>query len=75
MPLVSTSTPRTRSLTPTPAFALEDPAERLQAVLGGLYAWYRDGRQTIANVRRDRGLVPAMDAMLSEGVDRQLAAL
>ena len=37
---------------PTPAFALEDPAERLQAVLGGLYAWYRDGRQTIANVRR-----------------------
>jgi AcrR family transcriptional regulator len=60
---------------PTPAFALEDPAERLQAVLGGLYAWYRDGRQTIANVRRDRGLVPAMDAMLSEGVDRQLAAL
>ena len=59
---------------PTPAFALEDPAERLQAVLGGLYAWYRDGRQTIANVRR-RGLQFAMDAMLSEGVDRQLAAL
>ena len=60
---------------PTPAFAIEDPAARLQAVLGGLYAWYRDGHQIIANVRRDRALVPAMDEMLSERVDTQLAAL
>jgi AcrR family transcriptional regulator len=60
---------------PTAAFALEDPAERLQALLGGLYAWYREGRQVIANVRRDRGIVPAMDTLLSEGFDRQLAAL
>ena len=60
---------------PTPALALEDPAARLHAVLSGLYAWYRDGRQVIANVQRDRALVPAMDALLSEGVDRQLAAL
>ena len=60
---------------PTPALALEDPAARLHAVLSGLYAWYRDGRQTIANVLRDRALVPAMDAMLADGFDRQLAAL
>jgi AcrR family transcriptional regulator len=60
---------------PTPALAIEDPAARLQAVLSGLYAWYRVGRQVIANVRRDRALVPAMDEMLAEGVDRQLAAL
>ena len=60
---------------PAPAFAIEDPAARLHAVLSGLYAWYRDGRQTIANVQRDRGIVPAMDALLSEGMDRELAAL
>jgi AcrR family transcriptional regulator len=60
---------------PTPALAIEDPGERLKAVLSGLYAWYRDGRQTITNVQRDRALVPAMDALLSEGFDRQFAAL
>jgi AcrR family transcriptional regulator len=60
---------------PTPAFAIEDPAERLHAVLGGLYAWYRDARQLIATSQRDRSLVPALDALLSETVDRQFAAL
>lgn len=60
---------------PTPALALEDPAARLHAVLSGLYPWYRDGRQMITNVQRDRALVPAMDALLSEGFDRQFAAL
>jgi AcrR family transcriptional regulator len=60
---------------PTPAFAIEDPAERLQAVLSGLYAWYRDARQLIATSQRDRSLVPALDALLAETVDRQFAAL
>ena len=60
---------------PTPAFAIEDPAERLQAVLSGLYAWCREGRQMLATSLRDRSLVPALDALLVETVDRQFAAL
>ena len=60
---------------PAPAFAIEDPAERLQTALSGLYAWYRDARQVISTSQRDRSLVPALDALLVETVDRQLAAL
>ena len=60
---------------PTSALALEDPAARLRAVLGGLYAWYREGRQLIAAVQRDRSLIPALDELLADNIDRELAAL
>ena len=60
---------------PTPAFTIEDPAERLHAVLSGLYAWFREAGRLIATSQRDRSLVPALDTLLEETVDRQLGEL
>jgi AcrR family transcriptional regulator len=58
-----------------PPFALSDPRERLEAVLGLLYAWYRRTRGMSANVRRDRDAVPALDVLLRDSVDARMAAL
>jgi AcrR family transcriptional regulator len=58
-----------------PPFALSDPRERLEAVLGTLYAWYRRTRGMSANVRRDRAALPALDALLRESIDGRMAAL
>ena len=58
-----------------PPFALSDPRERLEAVLGLLYAWYRRTRGMSANVRRDRAALPALDALLRQSVDGRMAAL
>jgi AcrR family transcriptional regulator len=57
------------------ALALEDPAERVRAVLRDFYAWYRKTNPMATNVRRDRELVPALDRRMSETTDRQLGAL
>lgn len=59
----------------TAAFALDDPADRLHALLRSLYAWYRANEQTIGNVERDRALLPALDALLARSNDVQFAAL
>jgi AcrR family transcriptional regulator len=63
------------------AFALEDPAERLEEVLVALYGWFRKTRRMSGNVRRDRKLVPELDALMAdtsdlvyEGLATQLAA-
>ena len=58
-----------------PAMAAEDPAERLDAVLRAFYGWYRETRTMAENVQRDRSLVPALDRLMSETVDPQLAEL
>lgn len=58
-----------------PPFALSDPRERVEAVLGLLYPWYRRTRGTSGNVRRDRAAMPALDALLRESVDARMAAL
>ncbi|HET6690803.1 MAG TPA: helix-turn-helix domain-containing protein [Miltoncostaeaceae bacterium] len=60
---------------PVPPFALSDPRERLEAVLGLRYAWYRRTRGTSGNVRRDRAGMPELDALLRESVDARMAAL
>ena len=60
---------------PTPAFALQDPAERLQTVLSGLYAWYRENEQMLANIQRDRSLLPALEARAAATFDPQFAQL
>src|SRR3954469_3937608 len=60
-------------------FVSENPLPRLdgdlEAILRGLYAWYRRTESMSANVQRDRGAVPALDELLREGQDVQFDAL
>ena len=53
---------RDRHPTPDPASwaGLEDPRDRLRAALSALYAYYRDGRNMLANVLEDEDEVPAL---------------
>jgi AcrR family transcriptional regulator len=60
---------------PSAAFAIDDPGERLEAVLIQLYRWYRRTERTSANVRRDRELMPALDSLMTDTADAELAAL
>jgi AcrR family transcriptional regulator len=52
-----------------------DPADGLEAVLSSLYAWYRETAQMAENVRRDRALVPELDALMRDTGDARTAAL
>jgi AcrR family transcriptional regulator len=47
--------------------------DRLEQALIDLYAWYRANEAMERNVHRDRRLVPALDALLSDTVDRHHA--
>lgn len=60
---------------PSPAFEISDPGDRLEAVLRALYRWYRSTERTSANVRRDRELVPALDALMDETTDARTTEL
>lgn len=60
---------------PSAVFAIEDPAERLRAVLRPLYRWYRKTARANANVQRDRLLIPALDAVMQIRMDQQVNAL
>jgi len=60
---------------PSPALAIDDPGERLEAVLRELYRWYRRNERTSANVRRDRELMPALDALMADTTDITTAEL
>jgi AcrR family transcriptional regulator len=60
---------------PGPAFAIEDPAERLRAVLVGLYGWFRTNAPMVANIQRDRHLLPALEALVKETTDAQMEKL
>ncbi len=55
------------------ALGLEDPQERVSVVLGRLYRWYRENEPMIANIQRDRLLLPALDAVVSRGRDQSMA--
>jgi len=67
------------NLNPTPdpsaALAINDPDERLRAVLGPLFAWYRKHARAIEHLQRDRMVIPAFDAVMSIRMDQQLAQL
>ena len=52
-----------------------DPSEGLEPVLTALYGWYRETAQMAENVRRDRLTMPALDALLRDTADAQLAGL
>ena len=60
---------------PSAALAIADPDERLRAVLGPLYRWYRKNARTIENLQRDRLVMPAFDAVMRIRMDQQLAYL
>jgi AcrR family transcriptional regulator len=52
-----------------------DPAEGLEAVLRSLYAWYRETARMAENVRRDRALVPELDALMRDTGDARMTSL
>jgi AcrR family transcriptional regulator len=58
-----------------PAFALEDPAERLRAVLAPLYAWYRTTAPMQERLLGERASVPELDAWLEQSADPMLGAI
>jgi AcrR family transcriptional regulator len=60
---------------PTPGLEIEDPGDRLRAVLAGLYRWYRTNAPMVANLQRDRHLLPALDAVLTRTMDARFGEL
>src|SRR3954447_24930744 len=58
-----------------PAFALEDPAERLRAALTALYGWYRETAPMQARVFGERSSVPELDAWMAQSADVMLAQI
>lgn len=57
------------------ALSVEDPRARVAAVLGVLYADYREREPMTAKVVRDRALLPELDALLAGTLDVQMAQL
>ena len=51
------------------------PRERVRAVLRGFYAWYRQTAPMAEKVQRDRGAVPALDALMERTADARLSQL
>jgi AcrR family transcriptional regulator len=55
--------------------AIEDPAERLRAVLTLLYGWYRATGPMQRRVCGERSTVPELDAWMDQSSDQLLAGL
>jgi AcrR family transcriptional regulator len=60
---------------PSAALAINDPPERMRAVLGPLYRWYRQNARSTENLQRDRLVMPALDAVMRIRMDRSLGNL
>jgi AcrR family transcriptional regulator len=60
---------------PATALAIPDPGARLETVLRDLYRWYRRTERMSTNVRRDREIVPALDALMADTTDARAARL
>src|SRR3712207_4260999 len=58
-----------------PAFALDDAAERLRAVLTSLYGWYRETAPMQRRALGERATVPELDAWVAQSTDPLLAEL
>jgi AcrR family transcriptional regulator len=58
-----------------PAFALEDPGERLRTALTALYGWYRETAPMQRRVFGERATVPELDAFVAQSSDPMLAEL
>lgn len=57
------------------ALTLDDPVERLRAVLRDYYAWYQETEPMAEHVQRDRGAVAALDTLMEQTADRRVAEL
>ena len=57
------------------ALALPDPRERVGTVLRAFYAWYRKTAPMPEKIQRDRGAVPALDALMQRTSDARLSQL
>ncbi len=57
------------------ALALDNPAERLHAVLTAFYIWYRTAARGLENLQRDRLVVPALDAAMTIRIDQPITGL
>lgn len=57
------------------ALALDDPVARLRAVLGDVYAWYREIEPMMGKLVADRSSVPALDDYMKANSDRAVADL
>ena len=55
--------------------ALEDPGERVRAVLARLYGWYRETEPMFGKLFSDRASVPELDQFLGQNIDRRQAEL
>jgi AcrR family transcriptional regulator len=64
---------------PPPQFeqqmSIDDPVERVEAVLRELYAWFRRNERMSGNVARDRHAVPELDALMRETTDLRFDGL
>jgi AcrR family transcriptional regulator len=67
------------ALHPPPDFAaslaLEDPGQRVPALLAGLYGWYREIEPMFGKLLSDRASVPELDRFMEQDIDRMLAEL
>jgi AcrR family transcriptional regulator len=57
------------------ALALPGPKERVRHALRGFYGWYGETAPMAEKIQRDRGAVPALDALMKQTADAQLAQL
>lgn len=57
---------------PSAALGIGNPVERVHAVLGPLYLWYRKNARGTENLQRDRLVMPALDAVMRIRMDQQL---
>jgi AcrR family transcriptional regulator len=60
---------------PTPALGIDNPEQRLRAVLEPLYRWYRKNARSSENLQRDRLVMPALDKVIRIRMDQQFAHL
>ncbi len=57
------------------AFALEDPRERVRAVLEQLYPWYRENELMQLRVQGERSTVPELESWMTRTADVALSGL
>jgi AcrR family transcriptional regulator len=58
-----------------PAFALDDPRDRVRAGLAAVYESYRAAERMTGKLLRDRSALPALDALMEMTMDQPLAQL
>src|ERR671922_313907 len=60
---------------PPPMFEIEDPAERVEAVLSAFYAWYRANEGMQLRVQGERATVPELEDWMAKTADARQAEL